>query len=120
MLPWKVNIGPTKMSVCRSLLINRTAQIQLLNNFSRTKIKTLAHYFSNAFIGYFAATLSVNIDRYRFCDAYSVGNLYPATLCNSRSNNILAIYRAIYAPLRSTFVGSLPEKAPPPWHAYPP
>jgi len=31
-----------------------------------------------------------------------------------------AAYLAAYVAERSTFVGSLPEKAPPPWRAYPP
>src|SRR5438128_1664070 len=36
------------------------------------------------------------------------------------STMFLAAWRTAYAPERSTFVGSLPENAPPPWRAMPP
>src|SRR5205814_4517810 len=41
-------------------------------------------------------------------------------LASPAATMFLATCRAPYAPARSTLVGSLPEKQPPPWRAYPP
>ena len=57
----------------------------------------------------------VHRDRHRFCHTDGIGQCHPAPEPMPAATKFLAMYRAIYAAVRSILVGSLPDSAPPPW-----
>ncbi len=111
LLPRKVDIFSAHMSIGRRLLINRAAQAKRFNNCARAQVKVLIHQSCYFVLAYFLpyqtyqpAPRQVLQHRLHTQSEVRSGQQAPP------QQYFFATYRAAYAALRSTFVGSLPER----------
>ena len=102
------------------LTINRAAEVELLDYRSRAEIKDLVRGGGYLGVGDNAGAEAVNKNGDGLVNADGVGDFNFALVCKTAATMFFAMYLAAYAAERSTFVGSLPENAPPPWREYPP
>ena len=79
------------MTVGRGLRVDRTAQVEHLNDAARTQIKDLAvaHDFRNAFVGNDARAVSVHGDVHGVSHADGVGDLDLSTRRKTRGDDVL-------------------------------
>lgn len=116
------NIFPRKIlasevTARRRAAVHGVQQVQLLDDARRGQIIRLAHRGSQTVILADAGAEGIHIyhDRVFLPDGIRQRDL--TAVCKMGGDHVLAMYRAIYAPLRSTLVASLPLNAPPPWGA---
>lgn len=114
MFPGKIHIGTTEMAIRCGLLVNGPAKIQHIDNACRTKFKIFADQFHDFFIVQFARAESIYQNGYRMSDPDGISQLISHLSAMPAATIFFATYLAAYAAERSTFVGSFPEKAPPP------
>ena len=78
MLPRKIYICTAKMSVCRSLFVDRAAEIKHFDDSSRTKVKVLTDDLYQFRIRYFTCAKCFYMNRSRMCNTNCIGKLPPS------------------------------------------
>ena len=114
MLPRQVYIGTAKMPVSCSLLVNRAQQIQRFNNAGRAEREVLFNKFGNFVVGNFAGAESIYQNGNRLCNTNGISKLNFAFIGKACGNNVFSYITCCVSRAAVYFVGSLPEKAPPP------
>ena len=89
MLPWKVNICTTKMTISCCLFVDRTAKVKHLDDTSRTKIKVLTNDLNKLGLRKFTGSESIHTDRCRMSNTDRIGKLDLALVSKTCCNDIL-------------------------------
>ena len=75
MLPRKIYICTAKVSVCRSLFVDRAAEIKHFDDSSRAKVKVLTDNLYQFRIRYFTCAKCFYMNRSRMCNTNCIGKL---------------------------------------------
>src|SRR5262249_17471111 len=88
-LPGELGFFPSEVSVSSSLLVDRSAQVERLDNSLRRELKVLAHEILD--LGLRKLARSERIDEHTYWIGHSncVRKLNFATVCQSSSNEVL-------------------------------
>ena len=89
MFPREVHIGAAEVTIGRSLLVDRAAEIEHVNDAGRTQFEMFADECDDGFIGDLAGTEGIDEDGDRTCDADGIGKLDLATVSDAGSDDIL-------------------------------
>lgn len=121
LLPRELNVRAAEVTIRGGLQINRTFQIQLVDNRGGAQVEDLAHGGGDLASRHtLLGAEGLHVDGHRFGNANSVGDLDLDFVSQAGSYDVLRNPTGAYAAERSTLDGSLPENAPPPWWAAPP
>ena len=113
-LPREVRVLAAEVAIGCGLLVDRTTELEVADDGARTKVENLLDSACEHLIVHRAGTEGIDHDGERLGNADCVGKLDLALVGKAAATMFLATQRAAYAAERSTLVGSLPEKAPPP------
>ena len=72
-LPGQVNVGAAEVTVSGGLLVDGTAQVQLLNDLGRTHIKALVHDVGQLLLGEHAGAIGIHQHGHGMGHANGVG-----------------------------------------------
>ena len=89
MLPRKIYICTAEMSVCRSLFVDRAAEIKHFDDSSRAKVKVLTDNLYQFRIRYFTCAKCFYMNRSRMCNTNCIGKLDLALVSKTCCNNVL-------------------------------
>ena len=88
MLPWKVYIRTSEMSISSCLSVNRSSQIKHLDNSRRAKVKVLTNDLNQLCIRKFTGSECFYVDRCRMSNTDRIGKLNLTFICKTCCNNI--------------------------------
>src|SRR5689334_8787232 len=88
-LPAKTVFTATEVTVCSRGLINRTAQIERLDDAAWRQLEVIAHEFRQSTIADSSSAFRIDVHRNRIGNADSVGELDHATVRESGSHDVL-------------------------------
>ena len=88
MLPRKIDICTSKVTVRCCLFVNRAAKVKHFNDSCRTKVKVLTDNFHKLCLRKFSCSECLHIDRRWVCYTDCVGKLDFAFICKSCCHNI--------------------------------
>ena len=89
LLPGQIQIVTAEVTICSGLFVDRTTQVQHLDNACRTQVEVLTDDLNQLLIGNLAGAESVCHDRGRLCYADCVRQLDFALVSQSCCNNVL-------------------------------
>ena len=89
MLPWKVYIRTSEMSISSCLSVNRSSQIKHLDNSRRAKVKVLTNDLNQLCIRKFTGSECFYVDRCRMSNTDRIGKLDLTLVSKTCCNNVL-------------------------------
>ena len=87
-LPRQVDIGTAEVTISSSLFVQRTQQVQLLDDAVRAQGEVFVYQLGDSFVGNFAGAEGFNENGYRLSNADSISQLNFAFVCQACSNDV--------------------------------
>ena len=113
-LPWKIHICTSEMSVSCSLFVDRSSQVKHLDDSGRTKVEVLTDDLNKFCIRKSACSECIYVNRCRMSNTDCIGKLDLALVSKSCCYDILCYITSCICCGTVNLVQSFPEKAPPP------
>jgi len=90
LLPWKIHIRTAKVTISCGLFVDRTTQIQHLDDSCRTQVEVLTDHFYQFGIRQLTGSEGINSDGSRSCNTNCIGELDLTLVSQSCCNDVLS------------------------------
>ncbi len=87
--PKAVQVCSAEVTISRNLFVDRSEQIEVLDDRSGTQVEVLLYQFCDLIIGDFACTECIYQNGNGMCNADGVSQLYFAVACDAGGNDVL-------------------------------